>query len=525
MEVYKLGVDVGSTHTDAVIVDENGKLMTAAKTMTTPDVTSGIINAVEEVVKSKVVSPEDIKAVMFGTTHGLNAIVSARGLMKVGVIRIGSPATHAIRPMLDWPQKIREAVGNTSYIVEGGHEYTGEEIKELNEDEVRDAAEDLKRKGFEAVAISSVFSPVNPEHERRAYEIVKEVLGDVPITLSHEIGGLGLLERENSTILNSAIIGVMKRAVLAVRNALDKLGLGHAQLFLTQNDGTIMAAEYALKYPIFTVATGASNSIRGAYVLTGIRDAIVVDTGGTTTNVGVLVKGFPRESSQMVEIGGVRTNFRMPDIISVGCAGGSIVKVKDGRVVDVGPESVGYELISKGVAWGGNTLTATDVALALGKMSVEEKVDPQRVREKFPPEVLEEAYRLIVSKVENAVDRIKTSPAPMTTILVGGGSLMLPKKLTGASEVIRPESAQYANAVGAATALVGAEADMAFSYEKISREQAIKEATEQAKKKAVEAGAEPSTIEVVEVDEIAMPYLPGNAVRIKVKVVGKFKLS
>lgn len=525
MAVYKLGVDVGSTHTDAVIVDEDGRLITAAKTMTTPDVTSGIINAIESVVRDGAVSPDDVRAVMFGTTHGLNAIVSARGLLKVGVVRLGSPATLAIKPMLDWPEKIRDAVGNTSYIVEGGHEYTGEPIKELNEEEVRKVAQEIKEKGFEAVAISSVFSPVNPEHEKRAAEIIREIVGDIPITLSHEIGGLGLLERENSTILNSAIIGVMRRAVFAVRGALERLGLGHAQLFLTQNDGTIMTAEYALKYPIFTVATGASNSIRGAYVLTGIMDAIVVDTGGTTTNVGVLVKGFPRESSQTVEVGGVRTNFRMPDIVSVGCAGGSIVKLEDGKVVDVGPESVGYELIKKGVAWGGNTLTATDVALALGKMKIEEKVRPELVKQRFGEKTLEEAYKIIVSKVEEAIDKIKTSPAPMTTILVGGGSLMLPKKLAGASEVIRPDSAQYANAVGAATALVGADVDMAFSYDQVSREEAIREAMEQARKKAVEAGAEPSTIDVVEVEEIAMPYLPGNAVRIKVKVVGKFKLS
>ncbi len=524
MPRLRVGIDVGSTNTDAVIVDEKGRLVYAVKHPTTPDVTTGILNSLKMVVEESKVAKDDIVAVMFGTTHGLNAIVQRKGLLKVGVIRIGLPATASIEPMTDWPSDLRRAVGDLKVMVRGGFEYNGEEIAPLDEEAVRRAAERFKELGVEAVAITSVFSPVKPDHELRASEIVREVLGDIPISLSHTIGSIGLLERENATILNASIIGVMRRAITAVRKTMKELGLEHAKLFIAQNDGTIMSAEQAEKYPIFTVVAAVSNSVRGAYVLTGLENAIVVDMGGTTTNVGVLEHGFPRESSIAVNIGGVRTSFMMPDFVSIGVAGGSIVKVKNGEVT-VGPESVGYELVTKGIAWGGDTITATDVALALGKMTIEDpKCNPERARKLIPQDLAVKAYEYIVKRVEEAIDKVKTKPEPMPVILVGGGSAMLPRKLEGASEVIRPEGAQSANAIGAATALIGATIEKTYSYEQVPREKALEEAKKEAIAKAIESGADPATVNIVMVEEISMPYLPGNIVKVKVKAVGRAKL-
>jgi len=518
--MLRMGVDVGSTHTDAVIVDEKNRLLHFAKAVTTPDVTTGIVKSMELVV-GQGANPDEISAVMFGTTHGLNAIIERFRLAKVAVIRLGLPASSAIEPMLDWPPELRHAVDGGTFLVPGGHEYTGEEISPLDEEKVRAIAESISERGIMNVAITSVFAPVNADHEKRALRIVREVAPEAHVTLSHEIGTLGLLERENSTILNCTIIPVIRAAINSVRMSMRRLGIDSARLFLTQNDGTVMSAEFAEKYPIFTVATGASNAIRGAFVLTGIKDAVVCDTGGTTSNVGVLVKGFPRESAQEVEIGSVRTNFRMPDIVSVGCAGGSIVTVADGRVVSVGPRSVGYRLVEDGISWGGDILTATDVALGLGRMKIEDaRVNPGKVAHMFG-HLLTEAYTMMVRTIEDAIDRVKTSAEPSPVITVGGGSLMLPDKLAGASEVYRPEGAQYANAVGAATALVGAVVDKAYSYEHTSRQNALEDAAREAKSRAVEAGARTETVEVVDVEEIAMPYLPGNAVRVRVKAVGR----
>ncbi|MGC8543657.1 MAG: hydantoinase/oxoprolinase N-terminal domain-containing protein, partial [Vulcanisaeta sp.] len=187
MTKYKVGIDVGSTHTDAVILDENNNLIHAEKTMTTPDVTSGIINALKLVLERSSINKDDIAAVMFGTTHIINAIVQRRGLGRVGVIRIGLPATEAIEPMLDWPADLREVVNAGSVMVRGGHDYTGEPITAFDEDSVRRALEVFREKKVEAVAVTSVWSVVNPEHEARVRDLAKEIIPDVPVVLSHEI--------------------------------------------------------------------------------------------------------------------------------------------------------------------------------------------------------------------------------------------------------------------------------------------------------------------------------------------------
>ncbi len=523
--VYRIGVDVGSTHTDAVVIEPPSKLIAAVKVATTPDVTTGIIEALKEVVKKADVKPEDIDAVMFGTTHVINAIVQRRGLARVGVIRIGLPATSAIEPMLDWPSDLRSIVNGGVVLVRGGHEYTGEEIAPLDEDAVIKALKAFREKGVDAIAVSSVFSIVNPSHELRVRELAQKYAPNIPIVLSHEIGSIGLLERENATILNAATLPVMRKAIEALRNALRELGLSEARMFFAQNDGTTASEDFVAKYPVFTVIAPISNSIRGAYVLTGIPNAIVADTGGTTTNIGVLVNGYPREALE-VNIAGVRTNIRAPDVIAIGLGGGSIVRWTKTGEITIGPQSVGYRLVKEGVAWGGNTVTATDIALAKGVMFIDDpKCSPERARRLIPGWVVEKAYEIMVRMLEDAIDRVKTRPEPETVILVGGGSAMWPRRLRGAKEVIRPEHAQSANAIGAATALVGATVDKAYSYDHIPREKAIEDAKREAIEKAINAGADPSTVEVVEVEEIAMPYLPGNAVRIRVKAVGRLRIS
>ena len=176
----------------------------------------------------------------------------------------------------------------------------------------------------EAIAITSVFAPVSDEHERKAEEIVRKELGDVSISLSSQIGSLGLLERENATVLNASLTDVARGVTSAIGGALERHGLRPVTYF-AQNDGTLMDLEFAIRFPVLTIGSGPANSIRGAAYLTGRTDAIVVDVGGTSTDVGVLVRGFPRESSFGVEIGGIRTNFRMPDLVTIALGGGTIV--------------------------------------------------------------------------------------------------------------------------------------------------------------------------------------------------------
>ena len=526
--VLRVGIDVGGTHTDAAILDEDNRIVGTSKSDTTPDVTTGIRKALIGVLDESGVDPRHIKAAMFGTTHCTNAIVERRELARTALIRVGRPGAEAIEPLVEWPQELREAIGNISYLVHGGHEYTGEEIVPQREMEIQEVARELKEKKVEAVAICSIFSPVNSDHEKRVAQIVENELGtDVPITLSCEIGSIGLLERENSAVLNAAVVKVAGRAIEAFEGAMRDAGIIGASLYLSQNDGTLMSAEYARKYPIFTVASGPTNSIRGAAFLTGMSDGIVVDIGGTTTLVGVLVKGFPRESSIAVEIGGVRTNFRMPDLIATGCGGGTVIRSQDGEV-ELGPQSVGYMLTERGMAWGGDTVTTTDIALAAKYATIDDpRCDVGRL------EALEEGFvaaavNKIIVKLEDSIDKIKTDPSPMPLVLVGGGGLLIPQSrygdIKGVSGIRRPSSYQYANAIGAAIAQVSGQVDKIYSLDSTSREQVLESAKTSAIDRAITAGADPSTVEVVEMEEIALPYLPGNAVRVRVKAAGDLKL-
>jgi len=512
MNGYRLGIDVGGTNTDAVILDDDDEPLAKTKTPTTEDISSGILNALDEVLDRSGVAAGDLEYVMLGTTHATNAIAERRGLNEVGVLRIGAPATESIRPLLEWPDDLADAVGNNIAILDGGHEFDGRELNDLDEDEIREQVREFD--DVDAFAVTSVFSPVRDDHEARVAEIIREEVDDgVPISLSNEIGSVGLLERENATAMNAALTSVAEEAATAFIDAMDERDID-AQLYFGQNDGTLMSVEYALEYPIFTVASGPSNSVRGAAYLSGIENGIIVDVGGTTTDVGAVTDGFPRESSVAVEIGDVKTNFRMPDLISIGIGGGSHVNI-DGGGVTVGPESVGYRLTERALSFGGDVLTATDVEVASGA------VDIGTERPDVDEDTVERAREYIGREVEQSVDRMKTSPEPVPVVVVGGGSILVPDDLDGASEVHKPDHYEVANAVGVAIAQVSGEVDRIYSLDDQSRDEALEDAKAEAAANAVEAGAGEDTVDVVDVEEVPLSYLPGNAVRIKVKAAGE----
>lgn len=516
MGFYRIGIDVGGTHTDAVLLDENNQVLSETKSATTEDVATGIFNAMHKIISDANVPREKIKFAMLGTTHCTNAIVERKRLNNIAAIRIGAPATLAVKPLIGVPDDLRETLGKYVYLVRGGHEFDGREIVSLDEDHLYRIAKEIKGK-VDSIAITSVFSPVSKAHEQRASEIFKEVLGDeVAISLSSEIGSVGLLERENATILNASVVNVAKTAADGFINALKNEGVD-AKVFFGQNDGTLMSVEYAVKYPIFTVACGPTNSLRGASYLSNLSDAIVVDVGGTTSDVGVLVQSFPRESSLAVEIGGARTNFRMPDLVSIGLGGGTIIRFRENGDFTIGPDSVGYRLPEKSLIFGGDTLTTTDVAVALGKVDLG---DASKVAH-LDQELLNKVYSKMVELVEDAIDKMKTSALPVPVILVGGGSVLLPEQLKGASDVIRPEHSGVANAIGSAISQVSGQVEKIYVLDEIGRENALELAKSQAMSEAIQAGADPDSLVIVDVEDVPLAYLPGNATRIRVKAAGE----
>lgn len=517
---YRIGIDVGGTHTDAVLLDSEYRVVAKTKSSTTEDVSTGIYQVMREVIGQSGVPRDQIKYAMLGTTHCTNALVERKRLNQIASIRIGAPATLAVKPLVGVPDDLRQHLGKHTYIVRGGHEFNGAEIVKLDEAELYRIAKEIKGV-VDSVAVTSVFSPVSKEHELRAAEILREVLGsEIPISLSHEIGSVGLLERENATILNAAVVQVAKTTAEGFINALKEEGI-NAKVFFGQNDGTLMNVEYAIKYPILTIACGPTNSIRGASYLAGLSDALVVDVGGTTTDVGVLINSFPRESSLAVEIGGARTNFRMPDLISIGLGGGTIVRIQENGSFTIGPDSVGYRLPEKGLVFGGDTLTTTDVAVALGKADIGE---PERVAH-LDKALLEKVYARMVEMVEEAIDKMKTSADPVPVIIVGGGSILLPDRLKGASKVIRPEDFGVANAIGAGIAQVSGQIERVFALDELGREKTLELAKQIAVEEAVAAGADPDTVTIVDIEDVPLAYLPGNATRVRVKAAGSLAVN
>lgn len=507
----RIGIDVGGTHTDAVLLDD-GKVVASTKALTSADVLTGITNALDTILGTENVSEGDIRAVMIGTTQFTNAVVERRELSEVAAIRIGLPSGNGMPPMVDWPDDIASSLGRHSYMLNGGSLYDGWPLAELDDAQIDAAIADIIGKGIDNVAISAVFSPMNADPEEYVAAKVRAAIPDVRMTLSHSMGRLGIMERENAALLNTSLLAFADRVVDAFTNALKVRGLT-CPMYVSQNDGTLMNVNFVRQFPALTFASGPTNSLRGASMLTGLSDAIVVDIGGTTSDIGVLEDGFPRESNVVISVGGVRTNFRMPDIMAVGLGGGSLVS-DDGNTI--GPRSVGHRLVTEGLVFGGSQLTSTDLIVAAGHADIGDK---SKLAD-LAPEVIENGNKTIHKMLDDAIDMMKPNADPVPIILVGGGSVLVTGELKAASTLHRPENAGVANAIGAAIAQIGGESERLVSYSALPRTEAIKQVTDEATERAVDAGADLSTIRVADIEETAIPYMDEGNTRVRVKVIG-----
>lgn len=504
----RIGIDVGGTNTDAVLIADD-KVVHSVKCPTTADVTSGILDALKA-LRANPAAAVPVDAVVIGTTHFINAVVQRRHVQKIGAIRIGMPASASLPPFCDWPSDLAGLVSGEVVMLEGGHDYDGRPFMPLDIAGLKAAARVIKDKGLRSVAVSSSFSPLDPSCELTAREIFADICPDVAVTLSHDLGRIGLLERENAALLNAALHDLAVTTVAAFRKAIADSGID-APLFLTQNDGTVMQAEIATAFPVMSFASGATNSMRGAAYLSGLDDAMVVDVGGTTSDIGQLRHGFPREANAVVEVGGVRTLFRMPDLLSIGLGGGSHVDDDPARV---GPLSVGYRLTSEALVFGGNRLTATDIAVAAGLIDIGDRARVAHLSKSLVAAALADAHR----KLEEDIDRMKTEAGDVPLLAVGGGAFLVPDRLPGISEIVRVPHGDCANAVGAAIAQVSGEADQVFRD--LTRDEAIAAARGIAEDRAVQAGADRGSLKTVDVEDMPIAYLPGNALRVRVRVAG-----
>ncbi|KAE8450802.1 hypothetical protein EG329_005715 [Mollisiaceae sp. DMI_Dod_QoI] len=531
----RIGVDVGGTNTDGVILDpsrssEPGRGIIAwHKASTTGNPSDGINNAITAMFSESKIDPNEVASVTIGTTHFINAVVEqdrAR-LAKVAIIRLCGPFSKGVPPCIDWPAKLRNLIRGYYCLVDGGLEVDGNLISDIDEEQIRHETEIIKSKGIKSIVINGVFSPVDVlyKQEQRAAEVVQRVYPEADIVISKDVANLGFLERENAAILNASILPFARKTIASFQSAISRLAL-KCPVFITQNDGTILLASAAAKLPIRTFSSGPTNSMRGAAFLTQneIKESMmVVDIGGTTTDVGLLLaNGFPRQAAAFSEISGVRTNFSYPDVRSIGLGGGSIVRRHEDGTLSIGPDSVGYQLPQKAIVFGGNVPTATDyTVLADAKSDIG---DRSLVQHAELDKNLEDFKSLVKKMLERAIDNMKTSAEDIPVLLVGGGAIIAPDELAGASKVVKPEWSGVANAIGAATARVSGVVDTIESTESKTSAQVMEEVSKRTVEKAVENGAKADTVQVVEMDHLPLQYI-ANKSRFIVKAVGDFDFS
>jgi N-methylhydantoinase A/oxoprolinase/acetone carboxylase beta subunit len=193
----------------------------------------------------------------------------------------------------------------------------------------------------------------------------------------------------------------------------------------------------------------------------------------------------------------------------------------EGGRVRVGPRSVGSRLLTDALVFSGSQLTATDIAVAAGYAEVGDRDRVRHLDRRLVTVAVDEIHRL----AEEALDRMKTSGAAAKVILVGGGSILIHRDLAGVSELTIPPDADVANAIGAAISQVSGEVDQIYSFAKLGREHALQAARDAAEKNAIAAGAAIDTIKIIDIEELPLQYLPGGAVRVRVKAVGDLRIE
>lgn len=318
-----LGIDTGGTYTDGVVVDRATKQVVAkAKALTTrDDLCIGITNCINNM---KFDDFSSINIVSLSTTLATNAIVEGRGC-EVGLIMIG------MEPNKELP------VENIA-IVKGGHNVKGKEKEPLDEEELRTAIEGFRGK-VDAIAISGYLSVRNPEHEVGVQKMVREIL-DIPVVCAHHLTrSLGMHERTVTAILNARLMPIIKELMDSVKKVLVAKEV-FAPIMIVKGDGSLMGEEQAQDKPIETLLSGPASSIIGATFLANVKDALVLDMGGTTTDIAILKNGIPRIDDEGARVGGWLTRVEAAAINTYGLGGDSYLQLDMEGGFKVGPQRV-----------------------------------------------------------------------------------------------------------------------------------------------------------------------------------------
>jgi N-methylhydantoinase A/acetone carboxylase, beta subunit len=320
---YILGIDTGGTYTDGVVIDNLSKqILYKSKALTThEDLTIGISECLDNL---GAMALEKISLVSLSTTLATNAIVEGRGC-EVGLIMIGHKPNGTLPT-------------NNVIVIPGGHDINGRPLDDLNLELLRQELHTFKEK-VDAVAISGYLSIRNPEHELTVRTLVQELL-HLPVVCAHELTTeLGLYERTVTAVLNARLLPIIADLIQSVKSVLIEREI-NVPFMIVKGDGSLISEHVALEKPIETILSGPASSIIGGTYLTPTKNALIIDMGGTTTDIALVEIGVPRLTSEGANVGGWSTRVHSAEIFTYGLGGDSHIQVTQNRKITVGPERV-----------------------------------------------------------------------------------------------------------------------------------------------------------------------------------------
>lgn len=326
-----LGIDTGGTCTDAVLVDENQRLVASAKALTTHGrLGDGLAEATHQLLDA--VDPDDVTLVSLSTTLATNALVEGRG-RTVGLVLIGFSRDWLLRARLG------DALGDDPVLfVDGGHDAAGHAVTSLDTGSLlKEAAVVAPR--VEAWAVSSGFAVRNPEHELQAAEVLSGLSGQ-PVSVGHRLSaGLDAPRRALTALLNARLIPALVELLDATEVMLDDEGIS-APLMVVKGDGTLVTAALARQLPVETILSGPAASVIAARTLADAESGVVVDIGGTTSDIALLQNGLPRLDPRGAKVGGWQTMVQAVEVVSVGLGGDSELHLDADGMLVLGPARV-----------------------------------------------------------------------------------------------------------------------------------------------------------------------------------------
>ncbi|HXZ23241.1 MAG TPA: hydantoinase/oxoprolinase family protein [Methanomassiliicoccales archaeon] len=323
-----LGIDTGGTFTDAALVDlETSKVIAKAKAPTSyQDLTIGMLSAIDAALSQTSISPSEVRLVGLSTTLATNSILQGKG-GKVGLIGIGWT------PQSDWQLGTDKVM-----FVRGGFDSMGKQLEPLDTAGLVQAIDALAPE-VDAYVVSGMFSICNPTDEENAREMIAKRTGK-PVVVGHSLTTeLGVKERTVTAVLNAKLLPVISEFLSSVSAALSAKGV-NGRILVFKGDGGLMTMESAKERPVETVLSGPAASLVGGKALSGLNTCLVVDVGGTSTDIAFLDDGFPRLSTEGAIVGGWKTRVKAISMWTVGLGGDSLVSVDDSGDLTIGPHRV-----------------------------------------------------------------------------------------------------------------------------------------------------------------------------------------